>query len=81
MEQRDVVPPVETAQEQCEPVARPGPVIEPRWLDIDTAAKYLCMTRHALYHQVARVQLPFIRHGRLLKIGRASCRERVYVLV
>ncbi len=45
MEQRDVVPPVDVTQEQREPVARPGPVIEPRWLDIDTPAKYLCMTR------------------------------------
>ena len=51
MEQRDVNPPVDVAKEQREPVPRPDPVIEPRWLDIDTAAKYLCMTRHALYHQ------------------------------
>ena len=72
MEPRDVTPPVETAQEQQEPIARPGPTIEPRWLDIDTAAKYLCMTRHALYHQVARVQLPFIRHGRLLRFDRLA---------
>ena len=52
MEQRDVTPPVDIAQEQQEPIARPGPAIEPRWLDVDTAAQYLCMTRHALYHQV-----------------------------
>ena len=58
MEPRDVIPPAETASELQEPIARPGPTIEPRWLDIDTAARYLCMTRHALYHQVARVQLP-----------------------
>ena len=30
MEPRDVVP---------------GPIIEPRWLDVDTAAQYLCMSR------------------------------------
>jgi hypothetical protein len=25
----------------------PGPIIEPRWLDVDTAAQYLCMSRHS----------------------------------
>ena len=72
MEPRDVIPPVDVTQEQREPVARPGPVIEPRWLDIDTAAKCLCMTPHAPYHQVARIQLPFVRHGRLLRFDRLA---------
>ena len=72
MEPRDVIPPAETASEQQEPIARPGPTFEPRWLDVDAAAQYLCMTRHALYHQVARLQLPFIRHGRLLRFDRAA---------
>ncbi|MGH7486785.1 MAG: helix-turn-helix domain-containing protein, partial [bacterium] len=72
MEPRDVIPPVDVANEQRELVAGPGPTIEPRWLDIDTAAQYLCMTRHALYHQVARLQLPFIRHGRLLRLDRVA---------
>ena len=67
MEPSDVIPPVHVAEEPREPTTRTCPTIEPRWLDIDTAAKYLCMTKHALYHQVARVQLPFIRHGRLLR--------------
>ena len=62
MESRDVVPSVDLALEEREPVSRPGPVITPRWLDVDAAAQYLCMTRHALYHQVARLQLPFVRH-------------------
>lgn len=29
-------------------------------------------TCHALYHQVARVQLPFVRHGRLLRFDRLA---------
>jgi excisionase family DNA binding protein len=72
MEPRDVIPPVDVAEELRQPITRTSPTIEPRWLDIDTAAKYLCMTRHALYHQVARVQLPFIRHGRLLRFDRLA---------
>ena len=63
MEPRDVTPSIDVAKEQRDPIAEPSPTIEPRWLDIDTAAKYLCMMRHALYHQVARIQLPFVRHG------------------
>ena len=74
MEPRDVIPPVDLAQQEREPVSRPEPVIEPRWLDVDTAAKYLCMTRHALYHRMARCQLPFIRHGRLLRFDRDGAR-------
>ena len=38
MEPRDVIPPVDLAQQEREPVSRPEPVIEPRWLDVDTAA-------------------------------------------
>jgi excisionase family DNA binding protein len=72
MEERDVIPPVDVAKEQREPITRSGPVIEPRWLDVDTAAQYLCMTRPALYHQVARLQLPFVRHGRLLRFDRVA---------
>src|SRR5262245_13771232 len=72
MEPRGVIPLAETTSEQHEPAVRPGPTIEPRWLDIDTAAKYVCMTPHALYHQVARKQLPFIRHGRLLRFDRLA---------
>jgi hypothetical protein len=40
-----------------------GPIVEPRWLDVDTAAQYLCMSRHALYHRVGRRQIPFTRQG------------------
>ena len=47
MESRDVAPSVDPALEKHEPVSRVGPVIAPRWLDVDTAAQYLCMTRHA----------------------------------
>jgi excisionase family DNA binding protein len=72
MESRDVAPSVDPALEKHEPVSRMGPVIAPRWLDVDTAAQYLCMTRHALYHQVARLQLPFVRHGRLIRFDRAA---------
>ena len=25
-----------------------GPIVEPHWLDVDTAAQYLCMSRHSL---------------------------------
>jgi excisionase family DNA binding protein len=79
MESRDVVPSVDLAPEERQPASRQGPVITPRWLDVDAAAQYLCMTRHALYHQVARLQLPFVRHGRLLRFDRAAldrCLER-----
>src|SRR5713226_3551759 len=57
MEPRDVVP---------------GPVIEPRWLDVDTAAQYLCMSRHALYHRVSRRQIPFVRRGRIVRFDRQA---------
>src|SRR5436853_6973456 len=49
-----------------------GPIIEPRWLDVDTAAQYLCMSRHALYHRVSRRQIPFVRHGRIIRFDRQS---------
>ena len=39
-----------------EPREPGGPVLEPRWLDVDAAAHYLCMSRHALYHRVSRVK-------------------------
>ena len=48
MERRDVIPSIDLTLEEREPVSRPGPVITPRWLDIDAAAEYLCMSRHAL---------------------------------
>ena len=57
MEPRDVVP---------------GPIIEPRWLDVDTAAQYLCMSRHALYHRVSRRQIPFVRRGRIVRFDRQA---------
>src|SRR5215210_6635198 len=49
-----------------------GPIIEPRWLDVDTAAQYLCMSRHALYHRVSRRQIPFVRHGRIVRFDRQA---------
>jgi len=49
-----------------------GPVLEPRWLDVDAAAQYLCMSRHALYHRVSRRQIPFVRHGRIIRFDRQS---------
>jgi excisionase family DNA binding protein len=79
MESRDVVPSVDPALAEHEPVLRLRPAIAPRWLDVDTAAQYLCMTRHALYHQVARLQLPFVRHGKLIRFDRVAldrCLER-----
>jgi integrase len=42
----------------------PGSDVESRWFDVRTAAKYLCMTRHAIYHRINRCQLPSIRDGR-----------------
>src|ERR1051325_11094298 len=57
MEPRDVVP---------------GRIIEPRWLDVDTAAQYLCMSRHALYHRISRRQIPFVRRGRIIRFDRQA---------
>src|SRR3954453_5338208 len=50
----------------------PGPMIEPRWLDVDTAAQYLCMSRHALYHRISRRQIPFVRRGRIIRFDRQA---------
>src|SRR5216117_2615190 len=47
-----------------------GPIIEPRWLDVDTAAQYLCMSRHALYHRISRRQIPFVKRGRIIRFDR-----------
>jgi excisionase family DNA binding protein len=44
--------------------------VESRWFDVDTAAKYLCTTRHAIYHRINRLQLPFIRDGRRVRFDR-----------
>src|SRR2546421_12927918 len=49
-----------------------GPIIEPRWLDVDTAAQYLCMSRHALYHRISRRQIPFVRRGRIIRFDRQA---------
>jgi excisionase family DNA binding protein len=48
----------------------PGSDVESRWFDVRTAAKYLCMTRHAIYHRINRCQLPFIRGGRRVRFDR-----------
>ena len=50
----------------------PGPIIEPRWLDVDTAAQYLCMSRHALCHRVSCRQIPFVRRGRIVRFDRQA---------
>src|SRR5579862_8946526 len=50
----------------------PGPIIEPRWLDVDTAAQYLCMSRHAIYHRISRRQIPFVRRGRIIRLDRQA---------
>src|SRR5438128_8727427 len=50
----------------------PGPIIEPRWLDVDTAAQYLCMSRHALYHRISRRQIPFVRRDRIIRFDRQA---------
>src|SRR4029079_16491370 len=49
-----------------------GPIIEPRWLDVDTAAQYLCMSRHAIYHRISRRQIPFVRRGRIIRFDRQA---------
>ena len=48
----------------------PGSDVESQWFDVRTAAKYLCMTRHAIYHRINRCQLPFIRDGRRVRFDR-----------
>ncbi len=47
-----------------------GPGLDPRWLDVDAAARYLCMSRHSLYHRVNRRQMPFVRQGRVIRFDR-----------
>jgi excisionase family DNA binding protein len=37
---------------------------------VDTAAKYLCTTRYAIYHRIDHLQLPFIRDGRRVRFDR-----------
>jgi len=32
------------------------PVVETRWLDVDAASRYLCMSVQALYHRIGRRQ-------------------------
>ena len=34
------------------------PVVEPRWLNVDAAARYLCMSVLAIYHKISRRQIP-----------------------
>ena len=46
------------------------PILEPRWLDVDAAASYLCLSRHALYHRVSRRQIPFVLQGRMIRFDR-----------
>ena len=50
----------------------PGPIIEPRWLDVDAAAQYLCMSRHALYHRIGRRQIPFVKNGQIVRFDRQA---------
>ena len=40
-----------------------GPIVEPRWFDVKTAAQYLCMSRHAIYHRINRCQIA-VHQGR-----------------
>jgi len=47
-----------------------GPIVEPRYFDVKNAARYLCMSQHALYHRVSRCQIPFARQGRSLFFDR-----------
>jgi hypothetical protein len=56
MEPRDVAPSFGRAQDGRELVERPGSDVESRWFDVRTAAKYLCMSRHAIYHRINRCQ-------------------------
>ena len=46
-----------------------GPAV-PRWLDADTAARCLCMTRHAIYQSISRCQVPFVRDGPRVRFDR-----------
>jgi integrase len=46
------------------------PNLEPRWLDVDAASRYLCMSVDGLYHRVARRQIPFVKQGRIIRFDR-----------
>jgi excisionase family DNA binding protein len=46
------------------------PTVEPRWFDVDAASRYLCMSVHALYHRIGRRQIPFVKHGRMIRFDR-----------
>src|SRR3989441_10113547 len=46
------------------------PLVEPRWLDVEAASRYLCMSVDALYHRVGRRQIPFVKHGRIIRFDR-----------
>src|SRR5436190_20144083 len=46
------------------------PIVEPRWLDVDAASRYLCMSVHALYHRIGRRQIPYVKQGRMIRFDR-----------
>ncbi|MFN8060362.1 MAG: helix-turn-helix domain-containing protein [Vicinamibacterales bacterium] len=46
------------------------PPVDPYWLDVPAAARYLCMTPHAIYHRINRRDIPFVRQGRLVRFDR-----------
>ena len=46
--------------------------LQPRWLDVQAAADYLCMSTDALYHRVQRRQIPFVRRGRIVRFDRLA---------
>jgi hypothetical protein len=54
-----------------------GPVVEPRWLDVDDAARYLCLSVHAIYHRVSRRQIPFVKHRRMIRFDRFALDRRM----
>jgi len=58
-----------------EPTAPGGSVLEPRWLDVDAASYYLCMSVDALCHRVARREIPFVKRGRLVRFDRFCARS------
>ena len=61
--------PVDAAHRKHSRLARSAG-LDPRWLDVDAAARYLCMSRHSLYHRVNRRQMPFVRQGRVIRFDR-----------
>jgi len=46
------------------------PPVDPYWLDVPAAARYLCMTPHAIYHRINRRDIPFVRQGRMVRFDR-----------